>query len=57
MPPLRNRSSTYPRLELTEFIDNFGDIIVQKCSTYIKHNRVCRVHLRSGKYAAYLYRN
>jgi hypothetical protein len=49
MPAVRNRNSTTRRLELADFLDNFGDIMVQKCSSYVKHNRVCKVHLRSRK--------
>ncbi|KAM0723343.1 hypothetical protein Q7P37_000328 [Cladosporium fusiforme] len=51
MPPLRvKRNSTQRRLELAETIDNFRDTIVKKCSTCEKHNRVCKVHMRSGRY-------
>jgi predicted transglutaminase-like cysteine proteinase len=49
MPAVRTRNSTTRRLELTDFLDNFRDTMVQKCSSYAKHNRVCKVHLRSGK--------
>jgi predicted transglutaminase-like cysteine proteinase len=49
MPAVRSRNSTTRRLELADIIDNFGDIMVQKCSSCVKHNRVCKVHLRSGK--------
>lgn len=50
MPPLRvKRNSTQRRLELAEVIDNFGDTMVKKCSTCVKHNRVCKVHVRSGR--------
>jgi len=49
MPAVRSRNSTTRRLELADIIDNFGDIMVQKCSSCAKHNRVCKVHLRSGK--------
>jgi predicted transglutaminase-like cysteine proteinase len=49
MPAVRSRNSTTRRLELADIIDNFGDIMVQKCSSYTKHNRVYKVHLRSRK--------
>lgn len=50
MPPFRvKRNSTQRRLELAETIDNFGDTMVKKCSTCEKHNRVCKVHVRSGR--------
>lgn len=50
MPPLRTkRNSTQRRLELAEVIDTFGDTMVKKCSTCVKHNRVCKVHVRSGR--------
>ncbi|KAI7205651.1 hypothetical protein KC333_g9370 [Hortaea werneckii] len=50
MPPLRTkRTSTQRRLELAEVIDTFGDTMVKKCSTCAKHNRVCKVHVRSGR--------
>jgi septal ring factor EnvC (AmiA/AmiB activator) len=51
MPTIRTSSnSTTRRIKLANFIDAFGDTIVQKCSTYVKHNRVCKVHLRSRRY-------
>ena len=49
MPAVRTRNSTTRRLDLADFIDSFGDIMVQKCSSCVQHNRVCKVHLRSGK--------
>ena len=49
MPAVRSRNSTTRRLELADIIDNFGDIMVQKCSSCAKHNHMCKVHLRSGK--------
>ena len=57
MPLVRNRNSTSRRSELASFVETFGDDMVQKCSTCAKHNRVCRVHLRSGKCSACLHRN
>jgi hypothetical protein len=49
MPAVRTRNSTERRLDLADFIDNFGDTMVQKCSNCAQHNHVCKVHLRSGK--------
>jgi len=49
MPRVPSRNSTQRRLDLAAFIDTFGDDMVQKCSTCVKHNRVCKVHLRSGR--------
>jgi hypothetical protein len=50
MPAVRTSSnSTTRRINLADFIDAFGDTMVQKCSTCVKHNRVCKVHLRSGR--------
>jgi predicted nucleic acid-binding Zn-ribbon protein len=50
MPAVRTSStSTTRHLDLTDFIDVFGDTMVQKCSNCAKHNTVCKVHLRSGK--------
>lgn len=42
-------SSTNRRKTLALFIDEFGEAMVQKCTTCVKHDRVCRVHVRSGK--------
>jgi hypothetical protein len=41
--------STLRRYDLADFIDVFGDEMVQKCSTCVAKKRVCRVHVRSGK--------
>ena len=50
MPAVRTTSnSTTRRLNLADFIDVFGDTMVRKCSNCAKHNRLCKVHLRSGK--------
>jgi galactokinase len=49
MPKQPQLSSTVRRHRLCEFIEVFGDTMVQKCSTCVKHNRVCKVHVRSGK--------
>jgi hypothetical protein len=43
------RNSTIRRLELADFIDVFGDIMVKKCLNCAENGRVCKVHLRSGK--------
>jgi hypothetical protein len=57
MPAIRTRNSTTRRLELADFIDIFGDTIVQKCSNYVKHNRAYKVYLRLGKCNYYNYQN
>jgi hypothetical protein len=44
--------STVRRHELADFVDLFGKEMVKKCSTCVKHGRVCRVHVRSGKCGA-----
>ena len=49
MPKSLLKNSTSRRLDLAGFIDNFGTAMVQKCSTCIKHNCVCKVHVRSGR--------
>jgi len=49
MPKSLLKNSTSRRLDLAGFIDNFGTAMVQKCSTCVKHNRVCKVHVRSGR--------
>jgi hypothetical protein len=41
--------STLRRYELADFIDVFGEEMVKKCSSCVANNRVCRVHVRSGK--------
>jgi hypothetical protein len=35
MPAVRTRNSTERRLDLADFIDNFGDTMVQKCSNCV----------------------
>jgi hypothetical protein len=52
MPKHPPAASILRRHELADFIDLFGEIIVKKCSTCVKHNRIYRVHVRSGKYRA-----
>jgi hypothetical protein len=52
MPKHPPAASTIRRHELADFIDLFGEIMVKKCSTCVKHNRICRVHVRSGKCGA-----
>jgi hypothetical protein len=52
MPKNPPAPSTLRRYEISDFIDLFGEIMVKKCSTCAKHNRVCRVHVRSGKCGA-----
>ena len=50
MPAVRTTSnSTTRRLDLADIIDAFGDTMVRKCSNCAKHNRLCKVHLGSGK--------
>jgi hypothetical protein len=49
MPKYPQPSSTIRRQRLCEFIESFGETMVKKCSTCVKHNRVCKVHIRSGK--------
>ena len=44
-------STTYRHL-LSKYINSASKIIVKKCSTCVKHNRVCKVYVRSGKYGA-----
>jgi hypothetical protein len=49
MPKQPSESSTARRRRLYEFVESFGETMVQKCLTCEKHNRVCKVHIRSGK--------
>jgi hypothetical protein len=49
MPGKHPVSSTTRRHLLSDFINSFGEAMVKKCSTCEKHNRVCKVHVRSGK--------
>lgn len=49
MPKHPQVSSTVRRHRLCDFIESFGETMVQKCATCTKHNRVCKVHVRSGK--------
>jgi hypothetical protein len=49
MPKRPPESSTIRRHRLSEFVESFGEIMVQKCSACVKNRRVCKVHLRSGK--------
>lgn len=49
MPKQPSESSTTRRHRLYEFVESFGETMVKKCSTCAKHNRVCKVHVRSGK--------
>ncbi len=57
MPKESNPSSTVRRKRLAEFIASKGEVIVRKCSTYIRYYRVYRVHLRSSKCSKCLSRN
>ena len=47
--PRKQESSTIRRHRLSEFVQLFGEDMVQKCSTCVKHSWVCKVHVRSGK--------
>lgn len=49
MPKQPSESSTSRRHRLYEFVESFGEVMVRKCSTCVKHSRVCKVHIRSGK--------
>ena len=58
IPTIRTSSnSTTYCLDLTNFIDVFGDTIVQKYSNCAKHNRLYKVYLRSRKYNYYNRKN
>lgn len=57
MPKLPSSSSTSRRHTLADFIAVFGNEMVKKCSTCAKHQRVCKVHVRSGKCSECLRRN
>jgi hypothetical protein len=48
MPVVHTRNSTTRRLDLADFLDNFGNTMVQKCSSCAMHNPVGKVHIRSG---------
>jgi hypothetical protein len=50
-------TSTVRRHALAEFINLFRTVIVQKYSSYRKHNRICKVYIRSGKCSAYHFKN
>jgi hypothetical protein len=49
MPKQPQLSSTIHCHRLYEFVESFSEVIVKKCSTCVKHSRVCKVHVRSGK--------
>ena len=49
MPKQPTKSSTVRRHRLYEFVKSFRETMVQKCLTCEKHNRVCKVHIRSEK--------
>lgn len=49
MPQHQLPASTRRRYRLYQFVESFGETMVTKCKTCTKHNRVCRVHVRSGK--------
>lgn len=50
-------NSTERRKRLADYIEERGTIMVKPCATCAKHNRVCRVHVRSGKCSECLRRN
>jgi hypothetical protein len=52
MPKHPPAASTLRRRKLTDFINLFRETIVKKCSTYVKHNCIYRVHVQSRKYRA-----
>jgi len=52
MPKSQPKSSTTRRKQLADFVNSSGDIMVKACSTCVKHGRVCKVHVRSGKCSA-----
>jgi hypothetical protein len=49
MPKQKPLTSTDRRHRLCDFIDSFGEAMVQKCSACVHNKRVCKVHVRSGK--------
>lgn len=49
MPKQPTESSTVRRHRLYRFIEAFGEVMVQKCTTCREKKRVCKVHIRSGK--------
>jgi hypothetical protein len=49
MPKQPQLSSTVRRHRLYEFVESYGEVMVKKCLTCVKHSRVCKVHVRSGK--------
>jgi hypothetical protein len=51
------KTSTVRCHALAEFIDLFGTVMVQKCSSCRKHNCIYKVHVRSRKCSAYYFKN
>jgi hypothetical protein len=49
MPKVPSKSSTERRLDLASFIDIYGDVMPVACRNCRIANRVCRVHVRSGR--------
>ena len=52
MPKHPPASSTTRRHLLSEYINSASKVIVKKCSTCVKHNRVYKIHVCLGKYSA-----
>jgi galactokinase len=49
--------STLRRHRLAEITELFGSAMVQKCSSCVKHKRVCKVHVSTGKCSACYFKN
>jgi hypothetical protein len=49
--------STLRRHRLAEITEIFGSVMVQKCSSCVKHKRVCKVHVSTGKCSACYFKN
>ena len=47
-------SSTTCYYLLSKYINSASKVIVKKCFTCVKYNRVCKVYIRLGKYSAYV---
>ena len=49
MRQTKTSESTIRRHKTADFINSFGDEMVKPCDTCVKHKRVCKVHVRSGR--------
>jgi hypothetical protein len=49
MPKQLQLSSTVRRHRLYKFVKSYGEVMVKKCLTCVKHSRVCKVYVQSGK--------